>query len=255
MKSHFFKNLARKIGETQIWKSIFRHGYEDTPRNRALQILSNVWLHLHPARVPKTGLKITHTFCLGGISFLLFIILTITGVLLMFYYVPEVPRAYYDVKDLEFIVPFGLLLRNIHRWAAHLMVITVSLHMLKVFLTGSYKPPRQFNWVLGVGLLAITYLLSFTGYILPWDQLGYWAINVGAEMAANTPVLGAKGPFSIVTESNDVRFALLGGTKIGPNALLRFYVLHVVALPLIAAALMILHFWRVRKDGGISRPL
>ena len=171
---------------------------------------------------------------------------------------PDVNRAYADMVDLMYVVPFGRLLRNSHRWGAHAMVITVSVHMLRVFLTGSYKPPRQFNWVLGVVLLVLTLLLSFTGYLLPWDQLGYWAITVGTNMARATPLLGHEGPFAYILgmkPDNDIRFALLGGTLIEAPALLRAYVWHCIAIPVIASALMMAHFWRIRKDGGISGPL
>jgi quinol-cytochrome oxidoreductase complex cytochrome b subunit len=194
---------------------------------------------------------------MGGISFLLFLILALTGVLLMFYYHPSADQAYWDMKDLEHQVAFGLFLRNLHRWAAHLMVATVMLHMYRVFMTGSYKPPRQFNWSVGVVLLVMTFLLSFTGYLLPWDQLGYWAITVGTSMAGATPFVGFEGPFSAhlgVNAYNDIRFFLLGGSTVGPNALLRAYVWHCIGIPLAALVLMFVHFWRVRKDGGISGP-
>lgn len=252
------RNIFNRIKETQLWKSIFRHGYEDTPRNRVLQILSNVFLHLHPARIKRLGVKLKHTWCMGGITFLLFIILTITGVLLMFYYRPAVEHAYWDMKDLEFTVRFGLLLRNIHRWAGHLMVITIMIHMFRVFMTGSYKSPREFNWVIGVVLLVLTLLLSFTGYLLPWDQLGFWAITVGTNMARAAPLIGHEGPLAEqvgTTAYNDLRFALLGGSKVGANALLRAYVWHCIGIPIIAIVFMAVHFWRVRKDGGISGPL
>ncbi len=137
------------------------------------------------------------------------------------------------------------------------MVFTVILHMVRVFYTGSYKPPRQFNWTVGVLLLLLTLLLSFTGYLLPWDQLGFWAVTVGTNMASSTPLIGYEGPFSKylgIQIDNDIRFALIGGTRIGPNALIRAYVWHCVGLPLIAAALMVFHFWRVRKD-GFSGPM
>ncbi len=124
------------------------------------------------------------------------------------------------------------------------MVITVFLHMLRVFLTGSYKPPRQFNWVIGVVLLVLTLLLSFTGYLLPWDQLAYWAVTVGTNMAGAAPGLGGH-----------IRRLLLGGDTVGENALIRFYVLHCAFLPIASVILMGLHFWRIRKDGGISTSL
>jgi len=202
-------------------------------------------------------LRFSFTWGLGGLSLLLFLILILTGILLTFYYVPDVDRAYESMKDLRFAVPFGVFLRNVHRWSAQAMVLVVILHMARVFYTGSYKKPREFNWVIGVGLLAMTLLLSFTGYLLPWDQLAYWAVTVGTNMARSTPFVGATGPFHELVGAridNDVRFAMLGGTIVGQNALLRFYVLHCMAIPLIFCILLAVHFWRIRKDGGISRP-
>jgi len=155
------------------------------------------------------------------------------------------------------------IMREIHRWGAHAMVITVWLHMYRVFLTGSYKPPREFNWVIGVILLLLTLLLSFTGYLLPWDQLAVWAITVGSNMARATPVLGHEGPghqlltlgYPMITSGTDARFALLGARNVGEETLNRFYILHCIAIPLAVALLLAIHFWRVRKDGGISGPL
>jgi quinol-cytochrome oxidoreductase complex cytochrome b subunit len=249
--------ILSKPTKTQIFTSIFRHKHDDTPRNRALGVLSNVFLHLHPAKINRDAVRYSYTWGMGGITFYLFFVLTLTGVLLMFYYHPSKVQAFRDVLYLEHDVPYGKLLRNMHRWAAHLMVIAVELHMFRVFLTGSYKKPREFNWNVGVILLVLTLLLSFTGYLLPDDQLGFWAVTVGTNMARATPLLGHEGPFGPelgMKINNDVRFVLLGGTQVGPPTLLRFYVLHCIFLPLIAAALMIVHFWRVRKDGGISGP-
>jgi quinol-cytochrome oxidoreductase complex cytochrome b subunit len=249
------KSLINKLTQTQVWRAIFRHEWPKTDRTRSQTITSNVFLHLHPAKVKVHGLKFTHTFCLGGVSFLLFIILTITGILLMFYYRPTIEYAHNDMKDLHFVVSYGTFLRNMHRWAAHGMVLTVILHMVRVFYTGAYKPPREFNWCVGVLLLVFTLFLSFTGYLLPWDQLAYWAVTIGTSMAKATPLLGAEGPFSILDESGDISFYLRGGTTIGGNTLLRFYVLHCVLVPLLISILMAVHFWRVRKDGGIAGPL
>jgi quinol-cytochrome oxidoreductase complex cytochrome b subunit len=245
----------RAFKDTQFWKSVSRRGYSDTPRNRALAVLNNVFMHLHPVKLPRSACEFRFTWGMGGISFYLFLVLTLTGVLLMFYYTPSARDAYGDMKDFEFTVPFGLLLRNWHRWAGHLMVITVWLHMFRVFMTGSYKKPREFNWVIGVMLLVITLLLSFTGYLLPWDQLGFWAITVGTNMARATPLVGHEGPLGKelgFTPYNDIRFALLGGSTVGQAALLRAYVWHCIGLPLIAVILLGVHFWRVRKDQGIS---
>src|SRR6266480_2025603 len=236
--------IYNKVFHNYIWQSIFRSGYPNTPRNQMLVVATNVFLHLHPTRLHKTHVKITHTYCLGGLSFFLFLGLTVTGVLLMFYYVPSVERAYSDIAALETNVRYGSLMRNMHRWMAHGMVITVLLHMMRVFYTGAYKPPREFNWVVGVVLLILTLLLSFTGYLLPWDQLALWAITVGTNMMGYTPVFGSQ-----------VRFVLLGSKEISTDTLLRWYTLHVLMLPFVIVIFMAVHFWRVRKDGGISGPL
>jgi quinol-cytochrome oxidoreductase complex cytochrome b subunit len=141
-------------------------------------------------------------------------------------------------------VRFGMLMRNLHRWMAHGMVIAVFLHMMRVFYTGAYKAPREFNWVVGVILLVLTLALSFTGYLLPWDQLAIWAVTVGMNMAGTAPLLG-----------DEVQITLLGGLEVSDAALIRFYTLHVIGLPLIAAIFMAVHFWRIRRDGGLARPL
>ena len=214
-----------------VWQSIFRTGYPNTPRNQMLVVATNVFLHLHPTRIHRTHVKITHTYCLGGLSFFMFLGLTVTGVLLMFYYVPSVERAYADIQALETNVRFGLLLRNLHRWMAHAMIILVLLHMMRVFYTGAYKPPREFNWVVGVILFILTLLLSFTGYLLPWDQLAFWAITVGTTMVGSAPVLGDESRWG------------------------ELYTLHVIGLPLIISIFLAVHFWRVRRDGGLARPL
>lgn len=252
-----FDFIADKVTGNVIYKSIFRTGFPNTMLKRMAVMRTSFTMHILPTKVGKHGLKLTYTWCMGGITFFLFILLTITGVLLMFYYIPDENRAYQDMKDLRFMVPFGVVLRNMHRWAAHGMVLSVMLHMMRVFYTGSYKPPRQLNWVIGVVLLLLTLVLSFTGYLLPWDQLGFWAVTVGTNMASATPFLGYEGPFHEmlgVQIDNDIRFAIIGGSRIGANALIRAYVWHCVALPLIAAAFMALHFWRIRKD-GFSGPL
>ncbi len=248
---------AQDYKKTQLWKSVFRHKLDETPRTRALSVLTNVFLHLHPAKINRDAVRFSFTWGMGGISFYLFFVLTITGVFLMFYYHPTKGQAYADILYLENDVPFGLLLRNMHRWAAHAMIITVWLHMLRVFLTGSYKTPREFNWTIGVILLVLTLLLSFTGYLLPDDQLGFWAVTVGTSMARATPLLGHEGPFGPelgMTAFNDIRFALLGGSIVDANALLRAYIWHCIAIPLILSVLLAVHFWRVRKDGSISGP-
>lgn len=255
MKLPKLTDIARTIRTSAIWKSIFRHGYQDTPRNRALMVLSNVFLHLHPVKVRPASLKYRYTWGLGGLSFYLFLLLTVSGVFLMFYYRPTIEYAYWDMKDLRFVVPFGSFLRNIHRWSAHVMVLIVMFHMASVFYRSAYKPPREYNWVIGVILLLVTFLLSFTGYLLPWDQLAIWAVTVGTNMAANSPFLGSEGPFSMVTAESDARFVLLGSKIVGQAGLLRFYVLHCVLLPLAFIIFVSVHFWRVRKDEFSAIPL
>jgi quinol-cytochrome oxidoreductase complex cytochrome b subunit len=223
--------------------SPFRKGYGDSPRNRSYVIMNNVLYHLHPVKVKRHAVRLSYTLCLGGLSFFLFILLTITGIFLMFYYTPAAPDAYEDIAALSTSVAFGQLVRNLHRWGAHLMVITVFLHMTRVFYHGAYKPPREFNWVVGVVLLFLTLLLSFTGYLLPWDQLALWAVTVGQHGRLHP---GVRRP-GVVRP--------LGGLQVGAPTLLRFYVLHVLALPFLIVIFMAVHFWRVRKDGGISGPL
>ncbi len=247
----------KKPQETQLYRSIFRIKHDEEPRNRALSTLNNLFFHIHPAKVNRDATRYGYTWGMGGITFYLFIVLVFTGVLLMFYYHPTKVQAFRDILYLENDVPFGRLLRNMHRWAAHLMVMAVWLHMFRVFMSGSYKRPREFNWCVGVLLMVLTLLLSFTGYLLPDDQLGFWAVTVGTNMARATPLLGSQGPFGPqlgMTPYNDVRFALLGGSIVDANALLRAYIWHCIAIPLIASVFMGVHFWRVRKDGGISGP-
>src|SRR5262245_37113562 len=256
-------SLGETIRESQIWKSIFRHPMPVDRRNRIVVMLTNFFLHLHPVSIKTQGIALSYTRCMGGVTFFLFLLETVTGLLLTFYYRPTVDLAYIDIQKLRDVTSLGIM-REIHRWGAHAMVITVWLHMYRVFLTGSYKPPREFNWVVGVLLLLLTLLLSFTGYLLPWDQLAIWAITVGSNMARATPVLGHEGPLQavlnvggidMITSGSDARFGLLGARFVGEETLNRFYVLHCIAIPLAAALLIAIHFWRVRKDGGISAPL
>ena len=202
---------------------------------------SNIFFHLHPVKVNRKSLKWSYSFGLGIISAILFGVLVWTGVLLMFYYVPSVERAYTTMKQIQLSVPLGQFTRNMHRWSAHGMVLVVVLHMVRVFYTGAYQRPREFNWMVGVMLLLLTLGASFTGYLLPWDQLSFWAITVGTNIAGYAP--GA-GPV--------MREFLLGGTEVGQNALIRFYTLHIALLPLLMALLISVHVWRVRKDGGLA---
>jgi cytochrome b6 len=233
------KSEFERIRNTGVWRSIFRSGHGTSNLHRSEAIQQNLLLHLFSVKIRSRALE----WFLGALTLTAFFILVVTGILLMFYYHPSVPQAYADMKDLQFVVASGVFLRNLHRWSAHAMVFLVFAHMFKVFYRGAYRPPRQFNWVIGVFLLLITLLLSYTGYLLPWDQLAFWAVTVGSNIAKAVPLMGKQ-----------MRFLLLGGNEVNANALLRFYVLHCVILPLAAVALIGIHFWRIRKDGGLYVP-
>ncbi len=226
---------------SRVWRSVFRRGPALTNRTRSIAVFGNLFLHVLPVKVRDKSLRVRATYYLGSFTLFLFVILSATGVLLMFYYHPAVPQAYRDMKDLRFVVSNGVFLRNLHRLSAQAMVVAVFWHMFHVFYRGGYRPPREFNWVVGVGLLLITLFLSYTGYLLPWDQLAFWAITVGTSIISYVPILG-----------RPVRFLLLGGNVIGENTLLRFYVLHCIILPGAAVALIAVHLWRVQKDGGLT---
>ena len=241
MATTWTQNPLRHLRQTKVWKSIFRRGPARTNRTRSLAVFGNLFLHVVPVKVREKSLRARATYYLGSFSFFLFVILTISGILLMLYYHPAVPQAYRDMKDLRFVVANGVFLRNLHRLAAQAMVLAVFWHMFHVFYRGGYKPPHEFNWVVGVGLLLVTLFLSYTGYLLPWDQLAFWAITVGTNIISWVPGLG-----------HPIRFLLLGGNIVGENALLRFYVLHCVILPLAAVVLIAVHFWRIQKDGGLT---
>ena len=236
-----FQSAIQRLRSNRIWRSIFRRGPARTNRTRSRAIFDNLFLHVLPVKVRDKSLRVRATYYMGSFSLFLFIVLTVTGILLMFYYHPAVPQAYNDMKDLRFVVANGVFLRNLHRLAAQLMVVTVFWHMFHVFYRGGYKPPHEFNWVIGVALLLLTLFLSYTGYLLPWDQLAFWAITVGTNIISYVPFVG-----------QPTRFLLLGGNLIGENALLRFFVLHCVILPLATILLIAVHFWRIQKDGGLT---
>jgi quinol-cytochrome oxidoreductase complex cytochrome b subunit len=229
------------------WERIKWTWQPETYREAGDSVVRNFLLHWFPAKVTRESLSWNYSFWLGSVSAILFFILVLTGIPLMFLYVPSVERAYLSVKDIEFAVSYGWFLRGLHRISAHLMVAVVFLHMVRVFLTGAYKngtavnQNRPLNWVVGIALLLLTLLLSFTGYLLPWDQLAYWAITVGTNIASAAPGVG-----------ESVRFFLLGGTTIDQNTLIRFYVLHCFFLPMLVTLLFSYHMWRVRKDGGMA---
>jgi len=234
-------DLKEKIWERLVWS------WRPKSRKEADDaIVKNFLHHWFPAKVSKESIGFSYSLWLGTISLVLFAILGVTGVFLMFLYIPSVERAYLTMKDLDFVISYGWFLRGVHRMAAHLMVVSVFFHMLRVFYTGAYKKGilggnRPLNWIIGVILLILTLALSYSGYLLPWDQLAYWAMTIGANVANSVPIIGEK-----------IKFFLIGGSIIEQNTLIRFYVLHCVFLPLIATFLIVYHLWRIRKDGGLA---
>jgi len=236
-----WSQLIQRLTASRVWQSIVRHGWPDNVLDRSLVMTSSFFLHIHPVKVSLRSLRWTYTLGLGIISTILFGVLTVTGILLMFHYVPSVERAYTTMKEIQFAVPLGQFTRNMHRWSAHAMVIAVVLHMVRVFYTGAYKPPREFNWIIGVFLLLLTLGASFTGYLLPWDQLSYWAITVGTNIASYAPFVG-----------DTLRVLLLGETTVGQASLIRFYTLHIAVIPAAMTLLISVHLWRIRKDGGLA---
>ena len=219
----------------------------ESDRQAGDAIVSNFILHWFPAKALKDSLQWRYSLWLGTVSAALLLLLVLSGLPLLFLHIPSVERAYASVKDIEYVVTFGYWIRSVHRFAAHFMVAAVFLHLVRVFLTGAYKngagrnQHREWNWVLGVVMLLLTLFLSFTGYLLPWDQLAYWAVTVGTNIASAVPLVGPQ-----------IRELLLGGRNIDQPTLIRFYVLHVIVLPGGLGALFAYHMWRIRKDGGLA---
>ena len=211
---------------------------------RDSHVRNNLILHLHPSRVPAQALRFTYTWGLGGISVVLVLLLGLTGLLLMFRYDPRVEYAYVSIQQLETEVMFGSFVRAVHHWSANFLVIASFLHLVRVFLTGSFKQGRSVNWIIGLVLFVMVLAGNFTGYLLPWDQLSYWAITVSTSLMAYIPLLGTA-----------VRNFFLGGPQVGQAALSNFYALHVVFMPALMLGFLGYHLWKVRKNGGISQPL
>jgi quinol-cytochrome oxidoreductase complex cytochrome b subunit len=199
--------------------------------------------HLRPRYYQRGSTWFTHTFRLGWLSTFMFFVETLTGLILMIFYAPTPAEAYGDILNLLSNVPFGDFMRDMHRWGAELMVASVTLHMMRVYFTGSYKHPRQFTWLTGVILFLVTLLLSFSGYLLPWDQLAYWAVTIGTSMADKAPLIG-----------REVQLLLSGAPAIGANGLLRFYLLHVIFMPLLAILFISIHYYKVAREHSISLP-
>ncbi|MCR4411316.1 MAG: cytochrome b N-terminal domain-containing protein [Thermoguttaceae bacterium] len=249
----FLSDLVRS--PRRIRDAAWRVGLPTSDRARSTFVFGNVFLHLHSVRTHRWSLRWSTTWGLGLAATAAFLVVLASGVLLMFYYKPYPDVAYDSIKDIHFIVPTGRFIRNIHRWSANVMVVAVLAHMARVFYTAAYRRPREFNWLVGMALLVVTLGLSFTGYLLPWDQLAYWAITIGANIAQSPRELtDAFGITPWFDPGGLQRELLLGSDIVGEEALIRFYVLHVMILPLALGALMAVHFWRIRKDGGMTRP-
>lgn len=233
--------LMARVRATPVGRSVWRSPSRATPRDRAAGHWSSFLLHIYPVKVRRAELGFKYSWYLGVISTVLFGSLIVSGVYLMFFYVPSPGSAYGNIQTIQTEVAFGQYMRNVHRWSAHLMVFSVSAHMAKMFYRGAYKAPREFNWVIGVLLLLMTLLMSFTGYLLPWDQLAFWAVTVGTEMAGYAPFVGS-----------EVQGLLMGGEAVGSATLLRFYVLHVAVLPTSLIFGLMIHLWRWRKDSMLE---
>ena len=229
---------------SRFWRSVFRgplRPRDDTDRKRI--VLSHLVLHNRPIRVPEKNIRYTHTWGLGGSSSVLFSLLVATGMLLIFVYEPAPDAAYLSILRLRNDVFFGKLVRNIHYWSANFLIVFVALHLLRVYLTGAYHGARRFNWVIGLGLLLCVLASNFTGYLLPWNQLSYWAITIVTGMIGYVPLVGGA-----------LQSVVRGGREIGAPTLVDYYAAHTTVLPALIIVIMAFHFWRVRKAGGVVIP-
>jgi quinol-cytochrome oxidoreductase complex cytochrome b subunit len=223
-------------------RKLFRGDPPGRPNPRYKPHNVSFWFHMKPRWYPKSVTKFSYTLALGWASAFLAIVLGVSGVVLMLLYTPSTKVAYFDILALMGNVPFGKLLRGLHRWGAELMVAIVMLHMVRVYFTASYKQPRSFNWTVGVVLLLVTWLFSYSGYLLPWDQLAYWAVTIGVSMIGSVPLVG-----------DQLSLLALGGAAVGQPALVRFYTLHVLVLPLALIFMFGIHYHKVVRQ-GISKP-
>jgi quinol-cytochrome oxidoreductase complex cytochrome b subunit len=237
--------MSEKVSlAARLWRSVFRGPVRPRDdRERIWVVANNLVLHFRPVRLPAKSLTYTHTFGLGGSSLILVLMLVATGVLLMFAYEPSTGNAYSSIVALQQNVLFGKFVRSVHHWSANFLIVVMLLHLLRTYFTGAYFQPRQFTWVIGLGLLACVLASNFTGYLLPWDQLSFWAITISTGMLEYVPVVGGW-----------LKQVILGGSEIGQATLINFYTLHTTLIPVAIFVLMAFHFWRVRKTGGVVMP-
>jgi quinol-cytochrome oxidoreductase complex cytochrome b subunit len=199
--------------------------------------------HLHPPTIPARQARFRYTLGTGGLAVFLVLVLAATGILEVFYYIPTPDQAAVSIQTISYLVPFGGLVRNLHFWAAQLLMIVALIHLLRVVMTGAYLPPRRFNYLLGMGLFVSCVLLDFTGYVLRWDEGIRWALVAGTNLVKSIPWIGPA-----------LYGSLVGGTQPGPATLIRFYGWHIFGLMLVAGILVVWHLFRVRRDGGIAVP-
>jgi quinol-cytochrome oxidoreductase complex cytochrome b subunit len=228
-----------------VWQSIVLRGpvVPRTDHERALVTAHTLLLHLRPVRVSARATRFTHTFGLGGSSLVLLLIMAASGLLMTLVYQPNATAAYQSIVTMEREVPFGSLVRGIHYWSAQLLIVVALAHAARVLLTGGFHGPRQFNWVAGVALFLLLLVSAFTGYLLPWDQLSYWAITVSTGMLSYVPVIG--GALQRIAR---------GGSDVGSTTIVAFYTLHTSIVPAMLVFVAAFHFWRVRKAGGVVVP-
>ncbi|RME99446.1 MAG: hypothetical protein D6768_15030 [Chloroflexi bacterium] len=200
--------------------------------------------NLHPPRIPAAGARFSYTLGMGGLAVLATVITILSGVLLMFYYVPTVEQAHPSLTYIDSVVAFGRLLRSLHFWAGQMLLLVALVHVARIVFTGGYRPPRDFNWLIGLGLLVILLLWNFTGYTLRWDADSIWALLVGTNLLKVVPQIGDR-LYKIV----------VGDVTLGAAALLRFYAWHIFGLTLFGVTGIGYHIWRIRVDGGISHPV
>jgi cytochrome b6 len=196
------------------------------------------WKHLHPLKLQAEAIRLRTTFCLGGSAFLLFLVLNLSGLLLAFFYLPLPGKAYASVADLTFLVPWGGFIRGIHFWAGQIILIALLGHMARVFYQRAYRPPREWNWLVGLALLLLTFAEDFSGYVLRWDMDTFSAAQVATALLQTIPGIG---PW--------LYQVAVGGRQIGEMTLVRFYLFHCLLLPGLMFPLIFYHFWRIRKDG------
>jgi len=234
-QKHFISRFRRSISPGPI--------IPRTDKERKSAVINFFALHIHPPTVPETVLRFTHTFGLGGMALVLILIQFGTGILLKFAFEPTPMTAYASIQSLQTKTPFGQLIRNLHHWSASLLVMIIFLHMLRVYFTGAFHSPRQFNWIIGWAIFACVLAANFTGYLLPYDQLAYWAVMVSTGMLGYIPVIGPT-----------LQSFFLGGADVGPATMRIFFAFHTALLPVIVLILAGFHFWRVRKAGGVVVP-